>query len=47
MASSMLQRRLVNWPRFEARTRPKPEIISPNPTRARHWFLKPNLGPKA
>jgi len=37
--------RVVNGPHFETRTRPEPEITSPNA--ARHLFLKPDLGPKA
>jgi len=40
------QSRAVNGPHFEARNGPKPEIASRNLARARHLFLKPNLGPK-
>jgi len=36
--------RVVNGSHFEARTRPEPEITSPNPARARHLFLRPDLG---
>jgi len=39
--------RVVKGPHFEAWTRPQPEITSPNPDRARHLFLKPDLGLKA
>jgi len=42
-----LRIRVVNWSYFEARTRPGPEITSPNLTRARNLFLKPNFSPKA
>jgi len=31
-----MKSRVVNGPHFEARTRRKPEIASPNPARARH-----------
>jgi len=37
----MLWARVVNGPHFEARTRPKPKITSPNLARARRLFLKP------
>jgi len=39
--------RFVKGPHFEACARPEPEIASPNPTRARHLFLKPDLCLKA
>ena len=39
--------RIVKGPHFEALTRPQPEITSPNSTRARYLFLKPDLGLKA
>jgi len=35
----ILQNRVVNGP--------EPEVTSPNPDRARHLFLKPDLGPEA
>ena len=38
---------VVNRPYFEARTRPEPEITSPNLAWARHLFLKSDLVPKA
>ena len=39
--------RVVKAPHFEAWTRPEPEITSPKTARARHLFLKPDLGLKA
>jgi len=39
--------RVANGPHFENRTRPEPELASPNPARAGHLFSKPDLGPKA
>ena len=39
--------RVVKGPHFEAWTRPEPEITRPNPARAWHLFLKPDLGLKA
>jgi len=39
--------RVVNGPHFEVPTRPEHEIAKPNPARAQHLVLKPNLGPKA
>jgi len=39
--------RVVIGPHFEAWTRPEPQITSPNPARARHLFLNPDLGLKA
>jgi len=38
--------KLVNGPQFESRTRPEPEITCPNPARARHIYLKLDLGRK-
>ena len=39
--------KVAKGPHFEAWTRPEPEVTRPNPARARHLFLKPDLGPKA
>ena len=39
--------RVAAGPYFEAWTRPEPEFTSPNPARARHLFLKPDVRPKA
>ena len=36
------ENRVVNGPLYK----PEPEITNPNPVRAWHLFLKPNLGPK-
>jgi len=41
-----MQTRIVNGPHFEARTLPDPEMTSPNPGRARHLYLKPDLARK-
>ena len=38
---------IVKRPYFEVLIRPEREIISPNPARDRHLFLKPDLGLKA
>jgi len=45
MTVMLMASRSVNGPHFEARTRPEPEITSPNLARTRHIFLKPDLGP--
>jgi len=42
-----LQHKVVNKLHLEDRTRHELEITSPNPARAQHLFLKPDLGPKA